>query len=182
MSNIIALYCHVYGDSPNSAFYVRVDKSQYISDLRKAIKVENGVAFKDIDANTLTLWKVSIPSNDETKLKDLKLEDNEEKGVKKLSSEKKLGNVFPDNLAEEHIHIIVEPPGMSSTCIAQNFIYLTSIYLFIRPFRSSVRSHLSPIRSSGQSHPSIHCIHPLAHSSPILPHPSFFIHFIPSIL
>jgi hypothetical protein len=118
--------------------------------------VENGVAFKDIDANTLTLWKVSIPSNDETKLKDLKLEDNEEKGVKKLSPEKKLGNVFPDNLAEEHIHIIVEPPGMSSTCIAQNFIYHTSIYLFIRPFRSSVRPVLPILLFITSIHSLIH--------------------------
>ncbi|KAF9919518.1 hypothetical protein BGZ67_001991, partial [Mortierella alpina] len=43
------------------AFPVKVSLDDTVGDLKKLIKSEQAPAFDDITANSLTLWKVSIP-------------------------------------------------------------------------------------------------------------------------
>ena len=57
------------------------------------------------------LWHVSIPLNDNVNnaLKSLMLQDGQNE-VQKLYPTKRLVNYFPDKPAEDHIHVIIEPP------------------------------------------------------------------------
>ena len=83
--------------------------------LKKAIKEEKPNNFHSIDADQLILWKVSLPldSSIDKVLKQLVLEDNVTKGIQKLLPVKKLSSYFTNEPAEEHLHIIVEPPSIA---------------------------------------------------------------------
>lgn len=110
------LNCLVYGDTPavNRVFLVKVRKSGTVSMLKKAIKGKKQCRFSGIDAGQLALWKVSLPL-DSKGLENLVLDDNFTKGAQKLHPEKKLSRYFTDEPAEEHLHIIVNPPSAPPT-------------------------------------------------------------------
>jgi hypothetical protein len=59
-----------------------------------------------VDADKLKLWNVKILGD---QLKNLKLNDSDE-----LSAIKKISKYFPDSPAEEHIHVLVEPPASTT--------------------------------------------------------------------
>jgi hypothetical protein len=58
MSNTVTfnLCCNVQGD--DSLFPVMVDETMTIADLKNNIKSEKPYLLKEIDASSLTLWKV----------------------------------------------------------------------------------------------------------------------------
>ncbi|KAF9369336.1 hypothetical protein CPC16_004588, partial [Podila verticillata] len=59
--NRLSLFCLVNGDSTSSAFPIKSSPDDSIGDLKKLIKAEKTNDFSDIDANKLTLWRVSLP-------------------------------------------------------------------------------------------------------------------------
>jgi hypothetical protein len=78
-----------------------------VIDLRKGIKNEKRPEFDHVAADTLVLWKVSIPvvqSLNET-LDELDLVD-----AGSLSPVKKLSTVFADAPEEGHLHVVVKRP------------------------------------------------------------------------
>lgn len=93
-------------------FSVRIsDKDANVDDLKEQIKKKKHPAFELFPADALDLWKVSIPDDKvmkTTHLCDLKPKQDPLRGVKRLD------HLFPDtpDWRDEHIHVIVRPPGI----------------------------------------------------------------------
>ncbi|KAF9398197.1 hypothetical protein BGZ94_006079, partial [Podila epigama] len=108
--NPLTLLCLVDGDATSQAFPLTILSSETVGELRKLIKAENAVDFTDVDAKNLTLWRVSIPiieDNDELPILLNNVPDNERK---KLGPATRISKVFPEDLPEETVHIIVQRP------------------------------------------------------------------------
>ncbi|KAG0345141.1 hypothetical protein BGZ54_005662, partial [Gamsiella multidivaricata] len=84
------LFCLVSGDSVSSAFSVKVEKAPELD---------------DIDANELTLWRVSIPVVAGKNVFLDKIISKEE-----LLPTTRLSKIFPRDLPEGTIHIIAQHP------------------------------------------------------------------------
>ncbi|PKK51998.1 hypothetical protein RhiirC2_803252, partial [Rhizophagus irregularis] len=75
------------------------------------IKAEKHKTFHGVEADELRLWKVEIGGDHlDDQLKNFKLNDSDE-----LSAIKKISKYFPDPPAEEHIHVLVEPPALTAS-------------------------------------------------------------------
>ena len=55
----IQLWCWVQGDDHNETFGIGIAGTKTVDDLKKAIRKEKPHAFREVDADTLKLWKVS---------------------------------------------------------------------------------------------------------------------------
>ena len=105
------LSCLVSGDPIEYAFTVKVDIHETISELKEIIKSKKQNKFDGVDANELILWKIDF-SLDELKqiihkndsLTDIKRTLNGEQ----LLPLDKVGKAFPNELANDHIHVIVQ--------------------------------------------------------------------------
>src|SRR5581483_8105024 len=106
----ITLFCLVKGNTTANAFPVRIDKGQFIGDLKEAIKAKNPQTFTNVDAKDLKLWKVPISDDHDDQLRNLSLEDSDE-----LLAIRKISKYFPDSPPEEHIHVLVSPPEATAT-------------------------------------------------------------------
>ncbi|KAG0061975.1 hypothetical protein BGZ89_011018 [Linnemannia elongata] len=95
----------------SNAFSVKIPSTHTVDDLKKLIKVEIPDTFNGLDAKDLTLWRVSIPDED----------DNDEENPilvnsvttadkKKLRATHELSDVFPDKPPKNTIHILVQRP------------------------------------------------------------------------
>src|ERR1051325_10157752 len=105
----ITLLCLVKGNTTASAFAVDIDREKLVSHLKDAIKdkIDVPTGFK---AKDLKLWKVEIRDDQDDLLSNLSLQDQDE-----LLATKKISKYFPDSPAEEHIHVLVEPPASTAT-------------------------------------------------------------------
>jgi len=87
-----------------------------VSALKKAIKEEKKPAFDHVPADTLNIFRVSFPVDDDldAALKLFRPEHDPEHGVHHLSmAVKQLKGVFEDPV-DEYIHVIVERPPAGS--------------------------------------------------------------------
>ncbi|RHZ77618.1 hypothetical protein Glove_174g112 [Diversispora epigaea] len=110
MSDNIALYCLVEGDSKEKTFKVIAGVNEEVNDLKKKIKEELHPRFENTPANDIVLWKVNIPIEEDTMEVDLILSDIQDK--LKLSNPTKIINeVFTEKLTRSFIHIIIERPS-----------------------------------------------------------------------
>ncbi|KAF9310445.1 hypothetical protein BG003_008544 [Podila horticola] len=110
----ITLFCLQNGESASSVFPVNLSPDDSIGNLKKLIKTEKAPEFDDIAADKLTLWRVSIPITDGDELPIL-LDNVADKDKKKLRPVTRLSKVFPANIPEETINIIVQrPPSATS--------------------------------------------------------------------
>jgi hypothetical protein len=111
------LNCLIHGENPavDRVFTVEVVKSKTVAILKDMIKEKQQPESNHICATQLSLWKVSLPldSSVDKVLKQLVLEDNITKGIQKLLPAKKLSSYFTDEPADEHLHIIIEPPSIA---------------------------------------------------------------------
>jgi len=81
------LFCLVDGEATSNVFSIMIPSSDTVHDLKKAIKVQKAVAFADVDADTLTLWRISIPDEDDDEqpiLLDIASERKKLKATSKL--------------------------------------------------------------------------------------------------
>jgi hypothetical protein len=104
MSSTLALNCLVSGDDSDHIFTIEVANAKNVSALKDAIKDKKRPAFDHVPADTLVLWKVSLPVDD-------KLEENLPNlaGETSLSPVIKLSKVF-SNVDDTHLHIVVGCP------------------------------------------------------------------------
>jgi len=115
MEEVITLFCSVHGESRRDVFEVTMENKS-IAALKETIKTKRPRDFADINANELTLWKVSIPMNKDTDavLDDLVLENNDEKGIRELEfPSDDIFDVFEvdsEKFVRKNIHVIVQPP------------------------------------------------------------------------
>ena len=112
----ITLSCLVVGENPyENAFAVEIDTTKLVSFFKDAIKEKKQNDFANVDADKLKLWKVDISLEEENKKLELvntKINVNikEELGGEELSPLSKISKHFTFQLADEHIHIIVQCP------------------------------------------------------------------------
>ncbi|KAG6328972.1 hypothetical protein ID866_10116 [Astraeus odoratus] len=101
----ITLLCWVRGQHSRDVFSVKISKAETVDILRITIKNEKRVQFRDVDANQLALYKVSLPCD-----KDLeqRLDHLELDAEQLLDPQKTLSNVFSDAPLPEHLHIVIE--------------------------------------------------------------------------
>jgi hypothetical protein len=113
----------VLGEDPHRVFPVRIvaTASVRVGTLKKVIKDEKKPAFDHVPADTLVLWKASIPVDAAFKenVKKVTLRDEEE-----LSAVDNVADVFSDVLARKDLHIVIccPPPnplqGASIGCVS----------------------------------------------------------------
>src|SRR5258705_103139 len=105
MATSVRLNCWVLGDDSTRIFPVEIDLDKDVFDLKEAIKVKMKPAFNHITPNSLDVWNVSIPINEDTNLqsqvKGLRLYEK-----KSLLPMQPLSGIFR-NVVEQHLHVIV---------------------------------------------------------------------------
>ncbi|KAG0329893.1 hypothetical protein BG000_011896 [Podila horticola] len=100
--NILTLFCLVDGEAASNAFSVEIDPIKTVDGLKKLIKTEKAPRFDDVAADELTIWRVSIPINDDEVR--ILLNNVTIKDMKKLGPATRLSKVFPEELPEETTH------------------------------------------------------------------------------
>lgn len=112
MSNTTQLFCLIYGDDPSqNAFPVKVERASTVGGLKELIKVKKVPEFDNFAADKLELWKVNI-SIDKLGTLDRNFNIDDYAIGEKLSPLRKIDKIFPDEPADEHIHIIAEKPNI----------------------------------------------------------------------
>ncbi|KAG0374252.1 hypothetical protein BGX24_010637 [Mortierella sp. AD032] len=111
----INLFCVADEETLSNAFPVEIESSKTTGDLRDLIKAKKAPRFDDVDANRFTLWQVLVPinGNDNNNLSVL-LVKVPDKDRKKLGPATRLSKVFPEDLPDETVHLIVQPPLQQS--------------------------------------------------------------------
>ena len=68
----IKLFCLLKGNTPavKHAFEVVIEGDKSVSALKKAIKAEKHLTFRDVEADEIKLWKVEIPDDHDSELAD----------------------------------------------------------------------------------------------------------------
>ena len=125
---VLQLFCIIYPrEKPSKyAFSVKLGNDKTIDHLKDAIKHENANYLKDIDANELTLYKLSIPGKDMSQaLSTLRFDESDDR-VEELDPMDSLDEVFPNGVEEEHLHIVAVKPSTwctrSDCCDLHSFI------------------------------------------------------------
>ena len=112
MSVILELNILVLGDNHSHVFPVKIAATESVGTLKDAIKDKKKHMFEHVDADSLDIFMVSLPMDDDidTTLKHFQPEHDPERGVQHLLLPvKRLKGVFEDPIGE-HIHVIVRPP------------------------------------------------------------------------
>ncbi|KAG0060335.1 hypothetical protein BGZ89_012359 [Linnemannia elongata] len=107
----LTLFCLVDGQSTSNAFSVKIPLTDSVDDLKDLIKVKKTVDFNDIDADKLSIWRVSIPDDDDERA--ILVDNVPESKRKKLKATTKLSRVFDTELPEDTIHILVHRPPLA---------------------------------------------------------------------
>ena len=110
-STLLRLNCWVLGDDSAQIFAVEIDPEKDVGALKKAIKEEKKPVFDDITSDSLEVWKVSIPVDEETdlaaKAKDLRIRERQS-----LWALRGLRRTFTD-LDPYELHVIIKAPPIS---------------------------------------------------------------------
>jgi hypothetical protein len=105
--HILELNCVVHDDDHHHIFPVKIAGTESVGTLKKLIKEAKKPAFDHVTADSLRLWNVSIPVDDDFKENVGKFELSDE-GV--LSPVDVLSEVFSVAPVPKRVHIIVLPP------------------------------------------------------------------------
>lgn len=102
------LKCCVLGDDTSHIkFQIKIAGRETVGAFKKPIRAEKTHAFKHVDADTLVLWKASIPVDQGRTEKLLELDFVNERPLLPMS---RLSKVFSDQPEDEHLHIVVRAP------------------------------------------------------------------------
>ena len=108
MGTPLNLNCWVLGQDSTRIFTVEIDGDENVGGLKEAIKEMKKPAFDQIPANSLHVWNIFIPVDEDTNLeaqvKDLRL--LEKKSLWPLEG---LLKIFRD-LDKETLHVVVKAP------------------------------------------------------------------------
>jgi hypothetical protein len=106
---ILELNCLILGQDPKHIFSVKIARTESISTLKEAIK-EKKNAFRHIDADTLTVWQVSILDDGSLgrNLREINISDESS-----LRPTQKLSGLFSEPPIEGHLHVVVAPPPLA---------------------------------------------------------------------
>jgi hypothetical protein len=133
---MLELNCLVQGDGPRNAFSIEIESTKNVSALQQVIRKRKEPALDHVPADTLVLWKVSIPATGLVK-EDPRIQDlPEDESLLPLSQ---LSTVFSGTLKEGHIHVVVRAPhaGQSqSVCLAVSIAHQT-----LCPIHNAINDH-----------------------------------------
>jgi len=101
------LNCLVLGDDASHIFPIEIAEYKTVGALKDDIKDKKKHAFQHVDADTLVLWKVSIPVS-RSLTENLSKHDFLDEGS--LLPVEELSDVFSDSPARRHLHIVVRAP------------------------------------------------------------------------
>ncbi|KAG0085317.1 hypothetical protein BGZ92_009088 [Podila epicladia] len=112
--NSLTLFCLVDGEVKRNAFSIKIPSSDTVDDLKDLIKTKKTNDFSDVDANNLTLWRVSIPDKRSSATTIGALVDKTELNNPRT----RLSQWFPES-PDENTYIIVQrpPPGNADALI-----------------------------------------------------------------
>ncbi|KAI7829702.1 hypothetical protein BC939DRAFT_473913 [Gamsiella multidivaricata] len=117
-------FCLTDGEPTSNAFPVSIPSTDTISNLRNLIKAEKAVAFADVAADKLTVWRVSVPVVAVNIHNAVFL--NEIDSKTELSPATRLFKIFTEEPSEEAIHITVQRllpvNGSGKTCTAMELL------------------------------------------------------------
>jgi hypothetical protein len=122
------LNCLVLGDGRNSIFPVQIPDGAKVSHLKVAIMDVKKHTFPRLDADALTLFKVSLPDEDDlpAKLENFRPRDDHDNGVLYLSPTKRLKPLFED-IVDGHVHVLVlAPTSIGELSVIFNFTVFMS--------------------------------------------------------
>jgi len=102
----LAINCWILGHEYDP-FQVKISRNENVIALKLAIKTTNQNTLKNIDAQSLVLYKISIPYAPQFAEQAAALELNE----LRLSPLGKLSEVFADELHDTHVHVVVVIPS-----------------------------------------------------------------------
>ena len=120
MTNI-TIYCVDHREKAAFAFEVVINSAKRISYLKQLIKETRPEIYAHVNAIQLELWKVNIPDN--ACIQMLNLREDGVNGFELMLPTRIIDRYFPDEPAEEHIHVIIEcPPGNSLLCFARAWV------------------------------------------------------------
>jgi len=108
----LELYCFVFDDDPSQVFPVKIAITESVGTLKNAIKDKKKPALDHVAADSLTLWKVSIPVNDSFNQNVKKVELRDEEALSPVDI---LSMVFFGQTEHGHLHIIVRSPPVSKS-------------------------------------------------------------------
>ncbi|KAF9974932.1 hypothetical protein BGZ75_000672, partial [Mortierella antarctica] len=110
MANKMTLFCLMDGESLSKAFSIKIHLDDTVDDLKKLIKTEQAPAFDNLTANSLTLWKVSVPiSDDDEEEAPFLLDALSEK--KKLNPRNDISVVFGGEQPKKSDLVVVQRPS-----------------------------------------------------------------------
>jgi hypothetical protein len=109
----IELNCWVVGDTSQNVIPVKILKSEKVGILKEVIKTKKQPTFQNITADSLVLWKISIPTTDfDAKIRSIRHPD-EVDGAEQLLPTYPLSAYFIHAPADDQIHIIVQHSPVS---------------------------------------------------------------------
>ncbi|CAG8681917.1 7737_t:CDS:2 [Dentiscutata erythropus] len=118
------LGCFVLGVGTSFTFDIHNDEIKTVSHFKEAIKKNREKIFENVEPDDLRIWKVNISTReDNDKLKILrdrpheKIDVKQELGGEELLPLWNITNCFPNELPEEHIHVIVQTPITTGKCL-----------------------------------------------------------------
>lgn len=108
---LLTLVCYVRGESHNNVFPVDIEEGNIVANLKDVIKAKT---FNDIPANSLVLWKVSLPYS-----RDIKCDVERDLVDKEpLGPLDEISDLFPPPLKKRTLHIVVDRPAVGEFRLA----------------------------------------------------------------
>ncbi|KAI6014321.1 hypothetical protein EDC04DRAFT_2953479, partial [Pisolithus marmoratus] len=89
----LTLLCWVHGEDVQTAFNIDISRELTVGTLKRALKNENPVTFRDVDAKDLKIYRLFVPSD-----ADLGVELGKWRvhGKQPLDMRQKLSQAFPE--------------------------------------------------------------------------------------
>ena len=102
----------MFGDDTGQIFPVKIASTETVGALKLFIKDQQKHTFKHVDANTLNIFKVSFPVDNDlvATLQHFQPEHVPENGVHRLSNPVEQLEVVFDGPINKHLHVIILPP------------------------------------------------------------------------
>jgi hypothetical protein len=111
MSHTLELNCLVLGDDPSRVFTIEIGGTKKVSALKELIKDKKKPAFDHVPADTLDIFKVSLPVDHGLDAKVKRFRPEDERDHLLSNTVKRLKGVF-GNPVDDHLHVIVlRPPA-----------------------------------------------------------------------
>ncbi|KAF8923608.1 hypothetical protein BGZ58_002744, partial [Dissophora ornata] len=106
----LTLFCLVDGDTTSHAFPLSASTTFTVGELKELIKSKKTNDFSDVDADKLTLWRVSIPITDDDDESPILLSNVANNDKKKLGPATDVAEVFSDGVPRKTVNVVVQRP------------------------------------------------------------------------